>query len=326
MTKFNNMDKEEFICESYRNRKYTITELQKILKVYPNEIYKILRKNKIELRGCRLDSKIELDICNLYESKKTISEISKILSISESTIGKVIKRNKIITRKEAGRFKRKYELDETIFQKIDTFEKAQFLGLIYSDGSLSKTSKNISIRLREDDVDYLNDWKNKFLKTNKPLYYTFTPKMLSPTNKKTYNRKFGTCILDITSKNIYADAVNLGLCPNKTNADLEFPNIDENMKIAFILGLFEGDGSLSISKKNKCYSFTIACQKNMSIGIKKYFDSIGLFSRIYNRKFIHIIKISRKEHLKKLYYLLYNNAIIYMRRKKDKFEKMLSTF
>jgi hypothetical protein len=320
------MNKEEFICESYKNRTYTITELYKIFKIYPNEIYKVLKKNKIKLRGSKLDCKIELNICNLYQLGKTISEISKTLFVSESTIGKLIKKNNIITRKDAGRFKRKYQLDENILEKIDTFEKAQFLGLIYSDGSLSKYNKNISIRLREDDKNYLDDWRINFLKTNKPLSYTYTSRMISPLTKKIYNRKFGTCILDITSKKIYEDAINLGLSSNKTKANLEFPNICENMKIAFILGLFEGDGSIYISEKYKCRHFTIACQQNMANGIKKYFDSIGIFSNIYNRKYIHIIQISRKEDLKKLYHLLYDNATIFMQRKKDKFQKIISYF
>jgi len=80
------------------------------------------------------------------------------------------------------------------------------------------------------------------------------------------------------------------------------------------------------SLKHKVKSFVIACQENMGLDIKKYFDSIGLFSSFYKRKYICTVSIKRKEDLKKLYNLLYQNASIYMKRKKQKFEETLNAF
>lgn len=326
MTKLNNTEREEFICQAYLNRTHTTTQLQKEFKIYPTEIYKVLKKNNIELRGSNLPKEKALKICEEYKSGKSLKKVCNELSVAESTVLKIIKKYKIETRKEAGQFPRKYNLDESILKNIDTFEKAQFLGLIYSDGSLSKYNKNISIRLREDDKDYLDDWRIKFLKSNKPMNYVFKPTTVSPLNKKEYKNTYGTFILDIASINVYQDALRLGLCPNKTKENLPMPNIPEELKIAFILGLFEGDGSVSFHLKNKVKSFTIACQENMGVDIKQYFDSIGLFSSFYKRKYICTVSIKRKEDLKKLYKLLYQNASIYMKRKKQKFEEALNAF
>lgn len=326
MTKLNNMEREEFICQAYLNRTYTTTQLEKEFKIYPTEIYKVLKKNNIELRGSNIPKEKALRICEEYKSGKSLKRVCEELGVAEATVCKIIKKYKVETRKEAGRFPRKYNLDETILKNIDSFEKAQFLGLIYSDGSLSKYNKNISIRLREDDKDYLDEWRIKFLKSNKPLGYTYTPKMTGPINRKVYDRALGTSILDISSINVYKDALKLGLCPNKTKENLPMPNIPENLKIAFILGLFEGDGTMSYSLNNKSRYFSVACQENMGLDIKNYFDSIGLMSSFRKRKYICTVTITRKEDLKKLYNLLYQNATIYMKRKKQKFEYILNVF
>ena len=116
----------------------------------------------------------------------------------------------------------------------------------------------------------------------------------------------------------------MGLRPNKTKENLPMPNIPENLKIAFILGLFEGDGTMSYSLNNKSRYFSIACQENMGLDIKNYFDSIGLISSFRKRKYICTVTITRKEDLKKLYNLLYQNATIYMKRKKQKFKYILN--
>jgi len=326
MTKLNNTEREEFICQAYLNRTHTTIQLQKEFKIYPNEIYKVLKKNNIELRGANLPKEKALKICEEYKSGKSFKTICEELNISESTISKIIKKYKVETRKQAGRFPRKYSLDDSILKNIDTFEKAQFLGLIYSDGSLSKYNRNISIRLREDDKDYLDNWRINHLNSDKPLGYTYNPKMISPFNRKVYNRKLGSYILDISSTKIYKDALRLGLCANKTKANLPMPNIPEELKIAFILGLFEGDGSVSFCLNNKSRYFSIACQENMGLDIKKYFDSIGVLSSFRKRKHICTVTITSKEYLKKLYNLLYQDASIYMKRKKQKFEEALNAF
>jgi hypothetical protein len=286
----------------------------------------VLKKNNIELRGANLPKEKALKICEEYKSGKSFKKVCKDLNVAESTVIKILKKYKVETRKDAGQFSRVYNLDETILKNIDTFEKAQFLGLIYSDGSLSKYNKNISIRLREDDKNYLDDWRINFLKSNKPMNYTFKPITISPLNKKEYKNTYGAFILDISSINVYKDALKLGLCPNKTKANLPMPNIPEELKIAFILGLFEGDGTVAYCLSNRSRYFSIACQENMGLDIKKYFDSIGLFSSFYKRKYICTVSIKRKEDLKKLYNLLYQDASIYMKRKKKRFEEALDAF
>jgi transposase len=319
MSELLNLDRSEFICKAYVENTHSMTELQKLLKISPNDIYKILKENNIELKGKRLSKEKQLLICEEYLKGKTIKQIQKEFSVAPSCIGKYLKKHNIKTRDVY----KKYEIDESLFENIDTFEKAQFLGLIYSDGTLAKHNKAVSIRLREDDSEYLDDWRVKFLKSTKPLGYSRQYKMTSPLNNKTYEVSYGCAILDITCKKMYENFIKIGLCCAKTWANLSMPDIPEQYKLGFLLGLFEGDGCVTYTRKtSRC--LTIACQENMANDIKKYLDSIGIFSCVYDRKQVFIIQIARKDDLHRIYDLFYSNASIYMKRKKLKFEEMLN--
>lgn len=319
---FKNLNREEFICEAYKNRTMKTKEMQAKFKISPNDIYKILRKNGIELHGNRLDKEKAKEVVRLYEEGKSYSEINKQTGVCEASINKQLKLAKIKGRRSFP----KYDLDEGVLENIDSNEKAQFLGVLYADGTISKVNKLISLRLREDDEEYLKGWKEKLLKTNKPLYKIKSPEfMISPMNKKKYRSKFDTLALDITSKKVHEDAIKIGLIPNKTHKNLPMPDIEDRFKASFILGLFEGDGSIVSNSKSRC--LTIACQSNMGRDIKKYFDSIGVFSCLYEREYICIIQISRKGDLIKVYNLFYSDLpAVYMKRKQEKFKTIIDSF
>lgn len=322
MSQFSKEEKERIIIESYKNNSITVTKLQKQLKISPSTIYKILKENNISYKGHCLPENVQKQICELYQSGKSIKSIMNELGLGRSSVLKYLKKYKINVI-NAGNFKRKYSLDENIFEEIDSFEKAQFLGLLYSDGSMSKYNKNISLRLREDDIDFLERWRSEFLKTEKPILFSCREKMTSPSNGKEYSTPYKMAILDITSHKVYNDLLKIGLMPNKTKENLKMPDLKEELKPAFILGLFEGDGCVSFCQKSRYFS--IACQSNMAHDIHEYFQSIGIFSRIYDRKSVFIVQISRWDDLKKLYNLLYKNANIFLFRKKEKFSRILES-
>jgi hypothetical protein len=321
--KLNKEDREKLVCDHYLNRTLNTKEITKIYKIYPNEIYKILKKHDIELRGNRLDVKKSEEICELYKKGNTIKKIHEITGIGVSSIQKQLTVNNIKTRKNSKR----YGLDDSIFECIDSSMKAQFLGLIYADGTISSIYNLICIRLREDDKEYLDDWRKKLLKTDKPLAVVKDNGfMVSPSSKKVYKLKYRAISLDITSKKIYNDALKIGLKPRKTIENLHMPKIDEKFIPSFILGLFEGDGSIVSSTHNtKC--LTIACQSNMAGDIKNYFDSVGIRSFNYTRKNMNIIQVSNKKDLIKIYDMFYsNNPNVYMKRKKKKFQTIVDSF
>lgn len=68
----------------------------------------------------------------------------------------------------------KYTFNRDYFERIDSKDKAYFLGLLYADGcnSISTTQRHCTIilNLQEKDKDILNVF-NKYINSNKPLAY-----------------------------------------------------------------------------------------------------------------------------------------------------------
>lgn len=121
--------------------------------------------------------------------------------------------------------------NENYFEKIDTPEKAYWLGFIYTDGYVT-TGNRWGIELGIQDKAHLENLM-KDLDSNISI--------------KERIRKNGTvsCQFQIKNKKMYDDLYDKGVIRNKTEV-LEFPNTDvvgEELIPHFIRGLFDGDGS-----------------------------------------------------------------------------------
>jgi hypothetical protein len=256
----------------------------------------------------------------------TAKNISTKFKIAVSTVSKILKRLGLsLTRKNC--FSSKYNIDESFFEEINTPEKAQILGLIFADGTMSKHNKNISIRLNEDDREYLENIKS-IIKSNKPLGYIKPHDMISPLNGKTYSAK-GTVILDMARKKIYEDLKLLGICCRKTYKDFEMPPIPHELIRYFLLGLYEGDGCItcSFAKTGKISSccFSVVVSENMGNFLQKYLEQTLEINgvHLYKRNNIHILSIQRQSSLLKIGEFLYGGETsFYMSRKKKKWENI----
>jgi hypothetical protein len=139
------------------------------------------------------------------------------------------------------------QLDDNYFNIIDTPMKAWILGWIASDGSLAK--KNVcTISILKSDIKILNAISSE-LKCGKPK-----------DKGSLGSSKNEMSTISINSKKIFHDLVrHLGLPgPCKKSAILKFPELKEDLKIYFIRGLFEGDGSISYHSKYNYFRISIA--------------------------------------------------------------------
>ena len=109
----------------------------------------------------KTSSQTQKEVAKLYLSKINSREISRKLNISIPTVFRCLERENIKSRTvgESRSFRR---IDDTFFEKINTFEKAQILGMIYADGCLYSRSENshvLSISLQYSDIQYLEQVK-----------------------------------------------------------------------------------------------------------------------------------------------------------------------
>lgn len=215
---------------------------------------------------------------------------------------------------------RKYKLNEDYFEKIDTEAKAYFLGYMVADGYVYSIRKNtetdsMAICLNEKDIDILKYFQ-KELETDRPI------KIQQQSNN------YGDSIisrLTVYSKKICSDLSKYGIVPNKTGNEV-MPSIPNAFMKHFIRGFFDGDGTVFISRNYITVGFT--SNENFLKNLTEFIhNELGLdIKNIYkesNTEKAYRLYYSRINEVDKIYNYLYNDATIYLERKKNKFKELL---
>jgi hypothetical protein len=209
-------------------------------------------------------------------------------------------------------------MDFSFFEKVDTQEKAQVLGFIYADGCIRSDNKAIAIKLAAEDKNYL-DYIKGATKYTGQIY-------IKPTRRP---NEQGSCTLTLCSPKMVKDIGRLGCCPRKSLV-LEAPTEEQvptRFIQSFMLGLFEGDGSLSSTKrKNRPgteFIFTIAGTRSIcrwySDMLRQY---VGVYSAIKAHCNIFVLRLNGNRQIKRVMDWLYANAPYKLPRKLRAYEAL----
>jgi len=231
-----------------------------------------------------------------------MATLGKRYSCDPSTIKNILKAYNIRSRtlSQARNNFLKQVLNENVFENIDTPDKAYWLGVMYSDGYISKTNNYTNyfgLSISTKDREWLIKFKN-FLNYNGNIHDYFTGKSSYKPNTP-YSR------IRIGNNKIVSDLEKYGVMEHKTKKINNIPNID--FIDDFIRGYIDGDGSLK-----KSYPQLIICGNFEFLSeIAEYFK---LPYHIYKDKTIYeiIYNLKESEYLEKR---LYANAITYLDRK-----------
>lgn len=247
----------------------------------------------------------EIEIIENYLSKMKNNDICKKYNISRYTLSKILKENNVKSKQI------KCYLDETFFENIDTEEKAYWLGFLYADGYIRKR-KNSELRLKlsTKDKSHLEKFKIS-IKSN-----TNINDGIDKNVKYSY--------IGIYNKKIVNDLILHG-CVNKKSLIIEFPKINKNLERHFIRGYFDGDGSISFSKKYNTLNF-VSGSLNFIKSLKKIFiEELNIFNCkiIKNKANCYYITWTRMEDIKKIFDFFYYDSNFLLERKKDKFDQII---
>lgn len=196
------------------------------------------------------------------------------------------------------------------FETIDTEAKAYFLGFIMADGcvSIRKDSQNcLSIEIRDYDKYILEKFKEEIKTDN----------IIENTRKD--------CVrLRIHSNKIFEDLAKFNIVPDKCHKHNSCVILDEPYMKHFIRGLFDGDGWVYNRKNNKL-SFGICGTYESMDSIKKYLIKTLNLSNVKTGKYygkVPFFLFSNQKDIKKIYDYLYEDATIFLTRKKEKFDRI----
>lgn len=260
------------------------------------------------------DEDVEFLSQNYYEL--SISELSKILNRTPNSVK--LKANKI------GLKKSPYYCNYNFFDKIDTEEKAYWLGFLTADGWISKNEKNnsgvVGIELQYGDIDHLKKF-NKSLNGNYKITDRWRKCRLS-TNKQKANHQ---CVIRIFSLYMYNALVKLGFTNNKSY-DVDIPScIQHNLIRHYLRGVFDGDGCFSYTSKSFNISF-ISASKNLMSSINEIIDELNIEASLsnyiseFNTPMYELHVYKKADKLKLLNYM-YKDSNIYLTRKHEKYVK-----
>jgi hypothetical protein len=248
------------------------------------------------------DLLIDNIITEEYKKGMLVKDISLKYNVSLNIIYKILNDNKVI--KTISKSKQKYKINEEIFKEIDTEEKAYWLGFLFADGYNNTNKNSVALTLSNVDLDHLYKFKN-FVETNKPI--------------RRNNDNSSKLVLE--NKLISSDLNNHGVIQNKTHK-LEFPNIESKLENHFIRGYFDGDGCITYGKIiGKYANISIVSNK---IFLEKIVDKINInftYTKRHKKKADNIFTIGTGGIINLIifYHYIYNDATIYMDRKRNKF-------
>lgn len=244
------------------------------------------------------------DILEKYQNNYTQKTIGEIYGVSRRVIKRVLEESEIEIRQRTN----KYQADYDIFETIDSPEKAYWLGFIAADGCNYYREQNASIilNIHQKDIKHLEKFKD-FCNTNAEI--------------KTYNAFEGfssntpMCKIVLNSKKMSQDLTNKGIIPNKSLV-LKPPKISENYYLPFILGYFDGDGSISKTSQYNNYSISIQGTKEILEWINEILSiSSSLEKRNENEKNSYYIRCGGTLKPYQILSKLYNSCEIHLDRK-----------
>ncbi len=160
---------------------------------------------------------------------------------------------------------KKHTLNETYFDVIDTVEKAYVLGFIYADGCVYLPPKRpkegaFMLNLQRRDIEMFR-FIQKAIGSSHPLY--------NDTKARAYR-------LIISNRRFCESLMRAGVTPRKS-LTLEFPPetiVPKALRPAFILGYFDGDGSVSCNDQKGYWSFGFIGTWGFMMSLLEELDSV----------------------------------------------------
>lgn len=220
--------------------------------------------------------------------------------------------------------RRKYDYNENFFENIN-ITNSYWIGFIMGDGYLS--DHGLRIRLNHKDVEHLK-LLNEYMESNMKINIV--------KNGGPYKGCEDLCEITFNNKKIKKDLTSLGFSfGNKSGNEFIPDEIYNNNDyfFAFVRGLFDADGSIYRLDKT-CYTeFTILTSESLVERIKEKLIELKPDIKISKNKKdkrtkINIVdlRLTNKPAVMFMYENLYKDTDLYLKRKKEKFDLIVSKY
>lgn len=251
---------------------------------------------------------------NLYCSEKLSAiKIAKIVDLKPHQIYYLLEKYGI-NRRSFEEMNKLNTVNENFFSRIDTEQKAYWLGFLYADGFITAQHK-IGIALCAKDILHIK----KFRKDIEASHSIHVYEGHGYEGTKAYAR------IIISSKKIVSDLKKLG-CVEHKSLVLKFPNVKQvpqKYQLAFIRGYFDGDGSITSGGRYHPLRLKICGTWEFLEGVRAVLNTVispdqivaKLEKRKKDNKDNYMLTIGSTKRVLKILDALYADAIIFLDRK-----------
>ena len=232
-------------------------------------------------------------IINKYLNENyTLKQLGKEFNCSYPTIRNLLNKHKIKSRGN----KQGYPRDEFYFNKIDTEEKAYWLGFLYADGCVHFNNYEISVNIT--DKEHIEKFK--------AAIKAFNHNITEIQDKRFQNAKT-LYQFSIRDKQLHQDLIKWGCIPQKSLLINKIPNIPRDYVSHFLRGYFDGDGSLHYLRGTNNYRISFVGTKDFLNDIQKELQTnVSLQSNIAGKAYV--LQIAGRRQIERILNYLYNNS------------------
>jgi hypothetical protein len=268
-----------------------------------------------------ITEELKQEIIKYYLSQPmTMKQVEDKYELSHPTITKILKDIPKYSKAKLNN----PNMNERLFEDINSEENAYFLGLLISDGNVFKdnTGRQASISITLDLKDkYILEKFKEVVNSNTAICYD--------------GRGCGQ--IAVRSNLMAEDLAKYGVVPRKSY-NTYLPKISDKWMSHLIRGIFDGDGSIMAKPNPKndghnrfLYSISFCGSHELMTNISDYaFEKLHLKQKPtvydYADRKLSEIKIQNIDDMAKFGYWMYYNSSIFLNRKKDIFNNFLSHY
>lgn len=257
----------------------------------------------------------------MYRNGMSSRTIARTCGCNKSTVLEVMRAEGITRSVSDGSKLASVETREDCryFDAVDCEEKAYWLGFLLADGCIRHNQKTrsygVALKLAAKDVEHLVKFACIF---NVPI------------RRDTRKDSHISYVCKVNSQYLAEKLISYGMYCRKTYVDGDelFNHIPSDLMNHFIRGIFDGDGCIGIYnyKGRMCYRFDILALRMISSRICSIMGNVGIKLGMrkpkgYNNDLWKVYAQS-KSIIKEIGSYLYNNATLYLVRKKVIFDEI----
>lgn len=273
-----------------------------------------MKKNNYTLKHESFSEQEIPRICELYRMGVSAKTLGQKFSIDKRRVQEWASEEGILRNKNDSH--RITHFDQHYFDEINSPIKAYWLGFLYADAYNSEKVNSFTLILKREDKDHI-------VKLARVLNYPEEKVFEDDVELK--GKIYLTAGIKLHSKHLCYQMNKLG-CSQGKSFIITFPDwLDKKLYPAFILGLFDGDGSIDIHKNNE-WRWRLAGTQEILLKIQQIIHELKIncyikcISETENNTYE--LTVSGNMQIYSLTSWLYDNCPEYLERKYQRFLRL----